>query len=258
MISPLVKGLTPGARVMGGLPGSVHGIAVVVPTRNRSRQLLRLLESLERLEGLVPDEVIVVHSDAGDGTSGVLADWTSRPHAFTARAVPQPPGFGPGDARNIGLRQARSRIVAFTDDDCIVDARWLSELVPAVDADSGVVGAGGSVLPTTPDFISRYYAYYRILEPPDSLLYLVTANCAYDRRAALEAGGFDAAIPTPGGEDVALSIRLRRRGKRFSFAPRAMVRHEFRGDIPDFLRTFRNYGRGCRQAVESEMGRPAQ
>ena len=150
----------------------------------------------------------------------------------------------------MGLEAASGDIVAFTDDDCIADADWLRFLVPRIDPSRKVVGAGGRVLPTERDWISRYYAYYRILEPPPILLYLVTANCAYWRAEAKRIGGFDEAIPTAGGEDVALSMRLRLAGWRFDYVPEALIRHEFRNSVLDFMRTFRSYGRGCRQATD--------
>jgi GT2 family glycosyltransferase len=153
------------------------------------------------------------------------------------------------------MSAAISEIVAFADDDCVVTEDWLRHLVPPIDRARGIIGCGGRVLPTAQDWISRYYAYYRVLEPPPSLLYLVTANCAYERNAALAVGGFDSAIPTPGGEDVALSIRLRRAGWQFAFAPDALVLHEFRPDIVDFARTFCNYGRGCRQVTDREFSK---
>jgi mycofactocin glycosyltransferase len=225
-------------------------ISVVVPTKNRRSSLERLLRSLESLRQVVPDEVIVVDGGSVDSTMEFLGPWRDASHPYQASVVRQQGRTGPGHGRNLGMEAASGDVVAFADDDCIADPDWLRFLIPPVDPTCGVIGAGGSVLPTDRDWISRYYAYYRILEPPPSLLYLVTANCAYSREQALAAGGFDSSIPTPGGEDVALSIRLRRAGWRFVFAPGALVRHEFRSDLLDFMRTFRNYGRGCRQATE--------
>lgn len=226
----------------------------MIPTRNRRIRLERLLGSVDRLRGLRPDEVVVVDGRSRDSTPEFLREWGAAPHSFDPVIVSQTDGTGPGHGRNLGMESTSADIVAFADDDCIVDPNWLGSLVSPIDTSRRIVGAGGRVLPTDIDWISRYYAYYRILEPPPSMLYLVTANCAYSRREALAVGGFDGSIPTPGGEDVALSIRLRRAGWTFKYVPDALVRHEFRPDVLDFLRTFRNYGRGCRQATDRIFG----
>jgi glycosyltransferase involved in cell wall biosynthesis len=223
-------------------------VSLIVPTRNRRAKLERLLRSIDELRGNPLEEVIVIDGRSVDSTREFLREWSRAGHSFSPIVLNQDRGNGPGSARNLGMEATVSDIVAFTDDDCIPDPDWLRFLVPAVNKTHGVVGAGGRVLPTERDWISRYFAYYRILEPPPSMLYLVTANCAYSRVEAMNVGGFDGTIPTPGGEDVALSIRLRQAGWSFGYVPEALVRHEFRSDVSDFLRTFRNYGRGCRQA----------
>ena len=227
-----------------------RSVSVVVPTRNRSAALRRLLDSLERLEGTAPVDVIVVLGPSSDSTRDLVEGWEGRSHRFEPRVVRQTGGSGPGHARNLGLAEASGEIVAFTDDDCIVDPHWLEYLPRSISSEHRIVGVGGRVLPLNGDWISRYYTYYRILEPPPTLQYLVTANCAIIRRDALRVGGFDEQIPTPGGEDVALSIKLQLDGGRFKFEDRAIVTHEYRASIRDLVRTFINYGRGCREATD--------
>ena len=217
-------------------------------------QLEPLLDSIERLRGTPPKEVVVVDGRSTDSTPEFLRGWELADHPFEPIVIDQKAGRGPGQARNLGLEAASGDLAAFTDDDCLVDPDWLWTLVPPIEPGRGVVGSGGRILPIGRDWISRYCAYYRILEPPPSMLYLVTANCAYSRKEALAEGGFDAMIPTPGGEDVALSLRLRRAGWRFEYVADSLVRHRFRPDVGDFARTFRNYGRGCREASDRIFG----
>lgn len=234
----------------GRVRGSQRTVSIVVPTRNRSTALNRLLDSIDKLAGIPPLEVIVVLGPSSDTSGELVEDWGQRDHSFQPRVVYQSGGSGPGHARNKGLEEARGEIVAFTDDDCIVDSHWLDYLPCSISLENRVVGVGGRVLPLRGDWISRYYTYYRILEPPQTLQYLVTANCAISRHDALRVGGFDERIPTPGGEDIALSIRLQLVGGRFAFEERALVTHEYRGNVSDFVRTFKNYGRGCREATD--------
>jgi len=178
-----------------------------------------------------------------------------RSHGFGARVVRQQSAAGPAQARNLGIAEAEGDVIALTDDDCQVHPQWLENLSRKMYADSRTLGVGGRVLPFETDLLSRYYTFHRILEPPKSLLYLVSANCCYDRRAMLAVGGFDEEVRRPGGEDVGISFKLCKAGCRFAFAEDAIVYHEYRNNLLDFLRTFRNYGIGCRQVTEKHFGR---
>src|SRR3990172_8237485 len=73
--------------------------------------------------------------------------------------------------------------------------------------------------------------------PPPPRLYLVGANCCYRGDAVLDGGGFDEDIPRPGGEDIGLSVKLSRAGWEFGVVGGAIVYHDYRIDILDFLRT---------------------
>ncbi len=230
-------------------------VSVVVPTRNRPDHLRRLLSSLDALSGCLPREVIVVDDSSRPETRETLGAWFRESHRFAARVIRQQSPVGPGRARNVGTRSAQGEIVAFTDDDCQVHPRWLEHLTLCVDSDPTIAGAGGRVLPVRQDIVSRYYTFHRILEPPPSLQYLVTANCCYLRRPFLEGGGFDEEIRKPGGEDVAASINLAKAGWRFAFAKDAVVFHEYRKGPFDLMMTFRNYGEGCRAVTEKVKAR---
>lgn len=233
---------------------SSRSISVVVPTFRRCRKLMRLLTSFEGLESDHLKEVIVVDDCSDDDTRAAMLRWIERHHEFDGKYIRTTSNHGPAWARNIGLKAATGDFVAFTDDDCVADSRWLTNLVKPLDVANGTVGAGGSVLPLSRHVAARYYTFHHILEPAPSMLYLVTANCCYDRNSALSVGGFDTDLSTPGGEDVALSFKLYRQGYRFQMARDAIIYHDYRRGFVDFYRTFFNYGRGCRHVTEKYFG----
>jgi GT2 family glycosyltransferase len=157
---------------------------------------------------------------------------------------------GPAKARNQGIQEAEGNIIAFTDDDCVVHRDWIVNLLSSLDSDDNIVGVGGRVLALDDSLISLYNTVHRILEPPRSRKYLVSANCCYLREPVVQVEGFDMDIAKPGGEDIGLSFKLYKRGHRFAFARKAIVYHDYRNDIVDFVRTFTNYGEGCRYVTE--------
>lgn len=222
---------------------------MVVPTHDRAAKLARLLRSFDA-QAVAPLEVIVVDDASSDGTRSTLAKWARESHAFQSLSLRHDVNQGPAAARNAGWRRARGETIAFTDDDCIADRMWTKELIAAFDSSEALSGVGGRVAPLRRDVFSRYYTHYRILEPPPSRLYLVTANAGFRRTAIVEAGGFSERLRAPGGEDVELSIRVRRLGWQLGYSEWAIVEHDYRRGLRDFMTTFRNYGRGCRDVAE--------
>ncbi len=211
---------------------------------------------MDGLVKIVPGEVTIVDDGSREHATGkVLSDWLHAEHSYVPKVVTNGRSHGPGFARNAGVKASSGNVIAFTDDDCIVEPNWLAGLVPRLVPDRHIVGVGGRVLPTVNSTISKYYSFHKILEPPPSLLYLVSANCCYQREALEEVGGFDEDIQNAGGEDVGLSFKLARAGGGFAYAPDAVVYHDYRNNVLDFVRTFRNYGRGSRIVTEKHYGR---
>ena len=225
------------------IDGSLAQVSVVVPTRNRAPLLEVCLGALRSQAG-VSFEVIVIDDGSTDGTQWVAsagADVSLRNERST----------GPAGARNRGIRAATGAFVAFTDDDCVPRPNWLRTLVERLAASPPeVVGVGGRVVPAAGGWVAAYMTQHRILEPPESLEYLVTANCAFRRDALVEVGGFDESVREAGGEDPGLSHALRKAGYRFCYEPGAIVEHHYRKGFREFVRTFYRYGKGCRVVLD--------
>lgn len=112
---------------------------VVICTRNRPALLWRCLEAITHLER-TPDEVIVVDNTSGDGETEAAARQFSAHYTFE-------PIAGLSRARNRGLSESKSEIVAYLDDDALPDERWLEFLLePFADPRVGAV-TGQTILP---------------------------------------------------------------------------------------------------------------
>lgn len=57
---------------------------------------------------------------------------------------------GASRAKNFGIRKAKSRILVFTDDDCIVDRYWLKNIYESFKKNQNIIGIFGKVLPYQP------------------------------------------------------------------------------------------------------------
>lgn len=172
-------------------------VSIVVPVRNRPRQLDACLAALARLE--YPSdrwEVIVVDDASSDDTAARAEAWKER---LALQLIRLPQQVGAAECRNQGARAARGEIIAFTDSDCLPHPRWLRELAPEFVRPS-VVAVGGAVLPVDEAaWLDRYEAVESPLthgwepvrvQPRGAVPYLVTANMLVRRQALLDAGGF--------------------------------------------------------------------
>ena len=122
--------------------GAIPSGTVVICTRNRPELLRRCLEGIVRMER-APDEVIVVDNSPGDLETKRIA------RQFEASYVVEPLQ-GVSRARNRGMAEAHSEIVAYLDDDATPDVNWLgSLLVPFKDPQVAVV-TGKVVTPRSP------------------------------------------------------------------------------------------------------------
>ncbi len=226
--------------------------SLIVATHNRDIMLSELLTSVSHMNPK-PDEVIVC-----DDGSLKPVNLESLEIGCPIKLIRQEIPTGPGGARNRAVHFSRGEILLFTDDDCIVSSTWGGILAYTLESfDESVAGVGGKVLARDTNLISQYYEYHRVLEPrphnardPGAIPYLVTANCAVRRDAFMKAGGFDTRLPTAGGEDAALSMRMIKLGYSFQFVKNAIVWHRFRPQLQDFVKTFYRYGLGGRYVVD--------
>jgi len=94
---------------------------IVICTRNRPTLLRKCLEGIAHLER-TPDEVIVVDNTSGDEETEAVAREFAAVYTFE-------PIQGLSRARNRGLADSNSEIVAYLDDDAVPDERWLELLL---------------------------------------------------------------------------------------------------------------------------------
>lgn len=113
--------------------------SVVVPTKNGGDRFKAVLGKLLSQETPWPYEILIIDSGSRDGTVELVQ---AHPEVRLIRI--NPPDFGHGKTRNQAIGETRSPYVALlTQDAEPVDARWLRNIVTAVDADDKIAGAFG-------------------------------------------------------------------------------------------------------------------
>jgi glycosyltransferase involved in cell wall biosynthesis len=121
-------------------------VSVIVPTLNRPVELGQALASITAQQGIDLGELeVIVVNDGGTPIDSVIA--AARERGLPVAAVTHPRRLGLPSARNTGLDRARSRYVAFLDDDDVFLPRHLAAALAELDS-TGAEGVATTCLVT--------------------------------------------------------------------------------------------------------------
>jgi GT2 family glycosyltransferase len=242
-------------------------VSLIVPTARRPGPIQTCLSSLRRLR--YPRFEIIVVDNAPDDprTRAVVAAFEREDERVRYLAEPL---RGSSVARNRGVSETSGEILAFTDDDAVVDEDWLGWLVEPFLRDTRVGVVTGLVLPArldTPDqrWFEEFSGFGKGFQPrifdceenraDERLFYPYWGgvfgsgnNMAFRRSLLLEIGGFDPALG-PGsralaGEDVESFSHAIIAGSRLAYEPHAVCWHDHRADTAGLDRQMFSYGVG--------------
>jgi glucosyl-dolichyl phosphate glucuronosyltransferase len=220
------------------------GFSVIVVTYNRAGMLAATLESLARLTCRAGWELLVVDNNSTDGTKATVEAAAAACFPVALRYVfePQPGKYW---ALNSGIREARGRYIAATDDDAFPEPDWLDRALdgfesfgcdfvggPAHPAWRGVPPAwidtrsaiGGKVLGLL-DHGPSEREFGR-----DGISWPLGVNVAYRRDAFDRAGLFDGRLGRVAGtlrnqSQREWHLRARSAGLRGMYLPGMIVHH---------------------------------
>lgn len=207
--------------------------SVIIPARNAAETIGECI--LAVLSQSVPRELyeVIVVDDGSTDATGAIA------RAHGARVVAQPP-LGSAAARNAGARQARGEILLFLDPDCLPALDWIAQMIAPFRDDELVVGVKGICLTHETGLLPRLIQAelddrYRRLSDDAAIDVVDGYSAAYRRAVFTSVGGFDTALGA--AEDVDLSYRLAKSGRRLVFAPKAKVYRRHGNTVGQYLAT---------------------
>ncbi len=212
---------------------------VVVAAYNASSTIGDCLSSIRELN--YPNfETIVVDDGSTDSTSEIA----NQDGVRTIRIEHQ----GLAAARNAGVEAASGEVIAFIDADARADRDWLYHLVETIKRRDAAAAAGPNFAPDPRSARAAAMAAapglpQEVRAGDDRLAQLCGCNMAITKAALIKAGGFDPMFATA-GDDVDLSWRLAASMETLAYAPGAVVIHERRATLADYLRQQRGYGTG--------------
>lgn len=260
-------------RVPALLSGSTVGkTSVVICTRDRPMELSRCLGSMP-LQTRCPDEIVVVdNASVTDETEKVCRAAGVR---YIREARP-----GLDIARNTGARAATGEIVAYTDDDVVLDPTWLERMVEAFD-DPDIMAVTGLVLPAELNTLAqwrfeKYWGFGRGFERKDfgPDYYAATrkhgcptweigagASMAFRREVFERVGLFDERLDVGAAGcsgDSEFWHRILSHGWVCRYDPTIVAYHYHRRDIEGLRKQLRAYMRGHSAALMVQFERSGE
>ena len=257
-------------------PGpSGDGISVVICTRDRPDALRKCLEALQRSSYGPAEFLVVDNAPAGSATRRVVIDLSKADPRIRYTCEPAP---GLSRARNHGLASAQFELVAFTDDDILVEPTWLAAFAAGFAADPSTACVTGPVVARSLDtraerYFDSRYPWGNTFEPRrfdlelnrgQSPLYPFNAgtfgtgaNFSVRKAVGDKLGGFDPRLgaggPGKGGEDLDMFVRLVQAGFRISYLPAALVWHQHRSTDEALGHQVYGYGHGLGAYVAKRL-----
>ena len=237
-------------------------VSVAVCTRDRPAEMAICLKALDQLDYPHLDILVVDNAPTSDATERLVRE--AYPHIRYIRE-PRP---GLDWARNRAILEARGEIIAFTDDDAVVDPGWVRAMANLFVENPDVMAVTGLVMPyeleTEAQILFELYGgfgrgceqkWYRLgqsdrkrWEYYGAGQFGTGANMAYRRSLFDQIGYFDRALDvgtvTNGGGDLDMFFRVLVEGHTLVYEPRAIVRHRHRREYAQLRTQMRNHGIG--------------
>ena len=209
-------------------------VSLLICTRDRGASLSRTLDSITHAVAAAPGvvvELVIVDNGSRDDTSDRLVAWQRRQDFCVVLLHEAQPGLA--QARNTALARARGRIVAMTDDDCVLRPDYFATLLTAfADAATPAI-IGGRILPGDPADLP---VTIKLEDHPMEAVrdgfpggFVMGANLAFTRDVIGLTGPFDtrfgAGARFVAAEDTDLLFRALGHGVRVAYDPRFVVEH---------------------------------
>ena len=223
-------------------------VSVIIPTYRREDLFYKCLESLSQQD--YPNnkfEIIAVYDGNDcpyDKNKLGCALKTIRNLQFFTKI-----NGGAAKARNFAIRKTKGSLILTIDDDCIAKENWISSYVEFMSENPDLIGSGGTVVAAPPkSYIQKYIAFKRLMYQPvrdneGNIVTVITANACYRKEALDKLNGFDEDFPFSGGEDLDLSMRLRKLGK-LGYSTNSIICHYHRSTLKGLVKQHLYYGKG--------------
>jgi glycosyltransferase involved in cell wall biosynthesis len=202
-----------------------HKISVIIPTYNSEKELKVAIDALfnQSIQRKFY-EIIVVDDGSTDNTHELVNQYDDIVYLYQVNA-------GSYAARNLGISQCRSELIAFIDADCIPHEYWLERLIEQFQADPSlgvIMGRIDFIFDNVNRVVEVYDANFHMLQEyyAKVLQCGATANMSVRRSVVDRIGGFDQSLRS--GGDMEFSKKAKNNNIKIDYSKNAIICHPTR------------------------------
>jgi len=209
-------------------------VSVVIPVYNAASTFDECLNSIFKSE-YKDFEVIVVDDASTDDSMDIVKNYPCQTVNLTKNA-------GAANARNQGAKKAKGEILFFTDSDCVILPRSISNIVEIFEKDEDLAAIIGSYTLRTPvnNFITTFHNlrhHYTHQTSRQEAMTFWTGCGAIKKKIFDLIGGFDIEFKAATIEDIELGYRLSSKGYKIQLNKNVMVTHLKKYNFVKLIRT---------------------
>lgn len=214
-------------------------VSVIIPAYNAQETIAQAIEAVLAQDFIQPFELIIVDDGSLDPTPGIIARYPAVRYIRQENA-------GPASARNHGAREARGRVLIFTDADCCPGPSWITKLMRGFLHNGVGVVAGSYGIANPRSLLARLihaeimFRHHKLM--PEYIRAFGSYNFAISKKLFMEVGGFNDRYRRASGEDNDLSYKIVARGELIYFCKDATVDHYHQEDLLGYLREQYRHG----------------
>lgn len=224
-------------------------VSVIICTYNRADTLKKTLDSLMSQKSLEEGnswELLIIDNNSNDNTREVVESFIAR-FELNLHYIFEP-RQGKSYALNTGIANSKGHVLTFTDDDVIVDSKWVGSILDA-SKEYPHNGFGGKVLPLwpgpIPGWIQPSGPYSRpiiggpipshdrgneVKEYEKGMWVPIGGNMFFRKEVFDKYGGFRTDLGPRGNiygsnEDSEFCFRLMKKGEKLLYYPKAVIYH---------------------------------
>jgi len=215
--------------------------SVIIPCLNAAATLAEQLEALSHQVDAVDFEVIIVDNGSTDDSLKIARDYA---HLFFAFSIVDASALkGAGQARNAGVKAAKTDFILFCDADDVVDIHWVGAMTAAL-ANAQIVGGHREWRQLNPAWhpvAQRQEGEVDVQHiGPQKTTTVGAGNMGIRRDLFEKLGGFDPMLPIH--EDADLCLRAHQLGVNVQLCSNAIAHIRVRHDVRSVFRQARNWG----------------
>ena len=205
-------------------------ISVIIPFHGSKNDLQSCLKALQNQKFNLPFEIITVES----GNDNELNQLKFLPNVILVSSSSL---LFPGAARNLGVSNSNTELLAFTDADCVPSPNWISDIYSALkNGNELVVGSITNLYPFHPiasvDNLLQFADFQKYRK--SNITHFPGCNFGITKTLFMKTGGFPDRFKN--GEDVLFSeAAIKKSNSGILYNPAIVVKHSGRKNIKGLL-----------------------